>query len=722
MRNEELGMRNMKREKKTRWFYLCSFFIFSFVLFTACDNPTDTPEIKKPVKNDYGKVSVSLVGEETARTVMPPTVFDKYVYTFTKAGATTGVVKTPDDGFFTLEVGSYTVAVQAYIGTAEPYTLAASGVSSPFTIGSGDNAQVEVKLSGVTAATKGKFSYTITYPAGAEAEITLKKWPELNNITLNPTTQGNGKTQTLELDAGSYLLTVLISKNNLYAGVSEAVRIYPSVSTVYTKDFLDSDMLQIIAPTLTLTAGNTKLTYAWTASNPAADSYDVYWKVGNGLTAADVKTGTKITGASSGGNISGLTNGTAYSVVVTANKAGYNSVDSVVRTGTPSLASFTTAPILTLMATGNGSLRYTWTASNPAADSYDVYWKIGNGLTAVNVKTGTKITGAVSGGSISGLTNGTAYSVVVTANKVDYSSVDSAVQIIIVPTFFSSIADLDIYLKGRPANTAATPYIVALNVNDLGGRYDAPGSLGYVLRDNNTKYVDLNLSGSTFTSIKWVAFYGCTSLTSVTIPNSVTSIETYAFRGCTNLTSVTIPNSVTSIEYGAFNGCTSLTSVTIPNSVIYIMEYAFSDCTSLTSVTIGSNVTSIGGAAFSGCTSLTSVTIPNSVTSIGSAFSGCTSLTSVTIPNSVTSIGSRTFQDCANLTSVTIGNSVTSIGDFTFSGTNLTSVTFQSTIPTSGFDYNAFYGLGDLRDKYLAGGRGTYTTRNPGDNAVWTKQ
>ena len=47
--------------------------------------------------------------------------------------------------------------------------------------------------------------------------------------------------------------------------------------------------------------------------------------------------------------------------------------------------------------------------------------------------------------------------------------------------------------------------------------------------------------------------HGCTSLTSVTIPNSVTSIGDYAFDDCTSLTSVTIPNSVTSIGSGAFD-------------------------------------------------------------------------------------------------------------------------------------------------------------------------
>jgi len=184
------------------------------------------------------------------------------------------------------------------------------------------------------------------------------------------------------------------------------------------------------------------------------------------------------------------------------------------------------------------------------------------------------------------------------------------------------------------------------------------------------------------------------------IPDSVTRISSCAFYDCKGLTSVTIGNSVTSIDNGvnrgAFTNCTGLTNVTIPDSVISIGAYAFSYCTSLTSVTIGDNVTSIGGAAFSNCTGLTSVTIPDSVTSLGySVFSSCR-FTSITIPANVTSIGSQFF-DFLN---------------------NLTSVTFQGIITSSNFGYHNY--SGDLRDKYLAGGIGTYTRASGG--TVWTKQ
>ena len=216
----------------------------------------------------------------------------------------------------------------------------------------------------------------------------------------------------------------------------------------------------------------------------------------------------------------------------------------------------------------------------------------------------------------------------------------------------------------------------------------------------------------TVTSIGERAFYGCTSLTSITIPNSVTSIGDYAFFGCHSLISVAIGNSVTSIGDYAFCNCFSLASLTIPNSVTSIGNSAFADCFSLTSITIPNSVMSIGESAFSGCSSLASITIPNRVTSIGNrAFEACYSLTSITIPSSVTSIGDIAFADCEGLTSVTISNGVKSIGFGAFSWCiSLTSITIPSSVTSIG--YEAFLFCSSLTSIVVEAGNTTYDSRD----------
>ena len=276
-------------------------------------------------------------------------------------------------------------------------------------------------------------------------------------------------------------------------------------------------------------------------------------------------------------------------------------------------------------------------------------------------------------------------------------------------------------------------------------------------KDKKTKVV----INTDVTTIGNYAFYDCTNITSLTIPDSVTTIGEWAFSGCTSLASVTIGSGVTTIGIYAFSGCTALTSVTIPDSVTTIGIEAFSRCTGLTNVEIGNGVTSIDFHAFSDCTALTSITIPSGVTSIDSgifsycsslvdidvdsanenytsidgvvfskdgttliaypagrngayeipnivttidafAFEGCTGLTSVTIPDSVTTIGNYAFSSCAGLTSVTIPDSVTTIGYCVFNiCTALRSVTIPSSVTT--IEDSVFYNCTSLTDVYYTG-------------------
>ena len=195
------------------------------------------------------------------------------------------------------------------------------------------------------------------------------------------------------------------------------------------------------------------------------------------------------------------------------------------------------------------------------------------------------------------------------------------------------------------------------------------------------------------------AFYGCSSLREINIPDSVTSIGSSAFCGCSSLEQINIPDSVTSIGSGAFCGCTSLRGINIPGSVTSIETITFSGCTSLQEITIPSSVRTIGANPFVSCTCTitchsphfkvvgnvlydsdltrlisflsgqTDFTIPGSVTSIGFfAFFGCKSLREINIPDSVTSIEDGAFCGCSSLREINIPDSVTSIGDSAFKG------------------------------------------------------
>ena len=169
------------------------------------------------------------------------------------------------------------------------------------------------------------------------------------------------------------------------------------------------------------------------------------------------------------------------------------------------------------------------------------------------------------------------------------------------------------------------------------------------------------INGTEVISIGNKAFWECTSLTGVTIPEGVTSIGDRAFEDCTSLTSVTIPEGVTSIGNDAFSLCGNLTSISLPKSLTSIGSYGFSG-TDLTSITIPENVRSIGCEAFFLCDKLKKVVLPEGITRISSrTFAMCSNLTDITIPDSVTSIDEGAFCGCDKLDSIVIPDSVIEI-------------------------------------------------------------
>jgi uncharacterized protein YjdB len=250
-------------------------------------------------------------------------------------------------------------------------------------------------------------------------------------------------------------------------------------------------------------------------------------------------------------------------------------------------------------------------------------------------------------------------------------------------------------------------------------------SLGTAFRGNTeiTSFDELRYFTG-LTEICDSAFYNCTALTSVSVPENVISSGRFSFQGCTGLTkaefanieslcgiefktdysnplqyahhlyidneeisNLVIPTSITSIKNYTFYNCSSLNSVTFHDGITYIGNCAFAGCSGLSEIVLPNGLRTIGSGAFYRCTGLTNVIIPEGVKEIGESFSAagsfreCTSLNHVVIPEGVEVIRSYTFYDCTSLNHVVIPKTVTEIEECAFSVPGPLTVTIYAEIP-----------------------------------------
>ena len=223
------------------------------------------------------------------------------------------------------------------------------------------------------------------------------------------------------------------------------------------------------------------------------------------------------------------------------------------------------------------------------------------------------------------------------------------------PIFITVIGELSLqsYVNDISKNDI-TKLTISESVTDISNSaFNSAANLTEVSISNSVTYI----AHSSFSN---------SGLISVTIPENVQNLGYSVFQDCSDLSSVTILSDSSNIlmfdtiavnnTNNVFNNCTSLNSVSIPNTVTGINSYMFQDCTSLTSITLPENLEKIAGLAFKD-TSLNSIVIPNTVTSIGFQFNPATS------SEFENNNAGQTFSSNSNLTSVRFED-VTKINKF----------------------------------------------------------
>ena len=212
------------------------------------------------------------------------------------------------------------------------------------------------------------------------------------------------------------------------------------------------------------------------------------------------------------------------------------------------------------------------------------------------------------------------------------------------------------------------------------------------------------------TSIPRNLFHKNTTLTQVTIPDTMTKIEEFAFAECGNLERVSLPDNVNQIGEYAF-AKTGIKEISMPDSILEIGDYVFAN-TKLTELKLPKNLTHLGRCVLSGNTGVTEIVIPKTLITVGAEWGNIlagdgpfhesnvqkatlekgitsiprnlfhknTTLTQVTIPDTVTKIEEFAFAECGNLESVSLPDNVNQIGEYVFAKTGIKEINIPDTV------------------------------------------